>query len=164
MTKLTGIIITKDEEENIRSAIHNLDFCDEIIVCDGGSTDKTVDLAKSLDVVVISRQFKSFSDQRNYALGKASGEWILFLDADERVSVKLKQVIRELIKSSDINGVKFQRIDKFLGKYIYHGENAIVRLVRMAKKGTGTWKRSVHEYWDVEGAVTEATFPLYHDS
>src|SRR6266404_4468552 len=87
---ISAIILTKNEEENIAACLESLSWCDESIVIDDHSTDKTVDIAKKKGAQVFTRTMNNdFSDQRNYGLEKAQGDWILFIDADERVSSPL---------------------------------------------------------------------------
>src|SRR5579862_3720199 len=87
---ISAVILTKNEEKNIEACLDSVSWCDEKIVIDDHSTDKTVDLAKKKDAkVYIRTMYNNFSDQRNYGLEKAKGDWILFIDADERVSSAL---------------------------------------------------------------------------
>lgn len=161
---LTGVIITKNEEKNISEAITNLDFCDEIIVCDNNSSDKTTRLAKDLKAKVFSKKFTDYSQQRNYALDRAVDGWIFFLDADERVTNELRDEIKTIVKNNLVDGVYFKRTDYFLGKKLHFGETGSVRLLRLAKKASGVWRRGVHEYWDVEGRTTNAKNGIQHNS
>ena len=97
--KLTGVVLTRNEEKNIRRCLKSLKFCDEIIVIDDESNDKTKEIIKILGVKVFSRKLNnSFSGQRNFALKKALGEWVLFVDADEIVTSNLKNEIIQIIK------------------------------------------------------------------
>lgn len=161
---ITGVIITKNEERNITETISELSFCDEVIVCDNVSTDGTLKLARKTKAIVISKKFESYSDQRNYALDKATGDWVFFLDADERVSENLQKEIIEFVGNSRKDALKFKRDDCFLGQKILHGENATVTLLRLAKRDSGVWKRDVHEYWDVTGTFDTAKYPIKHYS
>ncbi|MEJ2348130.1 MAG: glycosyltransferase, partial [Patescibacteria group bacterium] len=95
---ISSIILTRNEEEKVVSCIKCLDFCDEIIVVDDNSSDETRKLAQKLGARVYKKKLKNnFAAQRNYGLEKARGEWILFIDADERVSDKLKNEIMQTI-------------------------------------------------------------------
>ena len=91
--RLSAAVITKDEERNIGECLRSLSFCDEVVVVDSGSTDRTAEIARSLGAAVHVRKFKDFSDQKNFAASQALGEWVLSVDADERVSEGLKKEI-----------------------------------------------------------------------
>ena len=96
--KITGLIITFNEEKNIQEIIDNFSICDEIIVVDSFSSDQTVEIAKqNLKVKVIQHRFEDFTKQRNIALDAATNDWVLFLDGDERIPTDLqKEIIAEL--------------------------------------------------------------------
>ena len=99
MEKLSAIIIVKNEEKNIVEAVKSVSFADEVVVVDNESGDDTVGLARKAGAIVYSKKFTDFSHQRNYALNKAKGKWILYIDADERVTPALKQEILASIKN-----------------------------------------------------------------
>lgn len=162
---LSAVIITKNEEINIEECIKSLSFCDEIIVIDDYSTDNTVIIAKELGAKIFKRALNSdFAAQRNFGLQKAKYEWVLFVDADERVTEALASEITnyKLQITNDIAGYYFRRIDYMWGKFLTHGEVGTLKLIRLAKKGAGKWMRKVHEYWDVEGKKSELKNPLMH--
>ena len=95
---ISVVVLTKNEEKNIEECLKTLQWCDEIVVVDDFSTDKTVSLAKRLGAKIFERNLEDdFSQQRNFGLGKATGEWVLFIDADERVSQNLASEIREQV-------------------------------------------------------------------
>jgi len=98
---LSAVILAKNEEENILQSIESVNFCDEIIVIDDYSKDKTTEIARNHGANVFRRRLNNdFASQRNFGLQKAKGEWVLFLDADERVSENLK---KEILKKFDAN-------------------------------------------------------------
>ncbi|NOQ91540.1 MAG: glycosyltransferase, partial [Flavobacteriaceae bacterium] len=96
--KITAIIPTFNEELNIEAAIKSVDFADEIIVIDSFSTDNTVALAKKHEVRLLQRKFDDFSSQKNYAINKVKYDWVFVLDADERISLVLKEEIKNTLK------------------------------------------------------------------
>lgn len=160
---MTGIILTKNEEKNIKGAIDCLSFCKEIIVVDDYSDDNTREIAKKMGARVYKRKLNSnFAKQRNFGLSKAKGEWVIFLDADERINKNLRNEILEKIKKKEFDGFKFKRKDKFLGKYLRFGETSAIRLLRLAKKNAGIWQGKVHEVWKVKGKVGECKVPIIH--
>src|SRR5581483_5472559 len=145
---LTSIILTKDEEKNIARSIRSVSFSDEIIIMDDYSKDQTTKIAKKLKTKVYKRHLTNdFAAQRNYALSKAKGEWVLFLDADETIPKSLKNEILKNIKDQSINGFYIKRRDYFLGKAMKYGETGNIKLLRLARKNSGKWARKIHEYW-----------------
>jgi glycosyltransferase involved in cell wall biosynthesis len=102
-----------------------------------------------------------FSSQRNFGLTKATGEWILFVDSDETVSADLAEEIQK-VSEIDCSGFYIKRQDWLFGKQLRHGETGRVRLLRLAKKNAGKWKRPVHEVWNVSGTTGELSHPLDH--
>lgn len=163
---ISAVILTKNEEENIESCIKGLRWCDEVLVIDDNSTDKTKKLAESLGARVLVNDLKNdFSQQRNFGLSKAKGDWVFFVDADERVSESLTFEITSSLLQKDtdfINGFCMRRIDTMWGKQLLHGENGNVRLVRLARKNAGQWVGDVHEEWKVKGKIVELKNPLFH--
>lgn len=132
MTKISAIIPTLNEEVHIEDAIQSVSFADEIIVIDSFSTDKTVELAKKYDVKIIKREFDDFSSQKNYAIDAASHPWIYMLDADERVTPKLKEEILAAVKDPKGHvGFYTRRVWFFLNrkmKYTGFQRDKVIRL------------------------------------
>lgn len=141
--KLTGIVITKNEEKTIEDCLKSLSFCDEIIVVDSNSQDKTEEIAKKNGAKVYSENFKDFSESRNFGLEKAEGDWILYVDADERVSQELADDIKSKIKSPEF------KVYKVIRKNYYFGNNAwpyLEKLERLfLKKDFKGWTGKLHE-------------------
>ena len=110
--KISALVITYNEEENIEGILDNLSFADELIVIDSYSTDRTVALIEEHpNVKLIQRKFINYTDQKSYALTQASHDWVLFLDADERLTPELKAEVLEVIHSdeSDVAAYFFKR-------------------------------------------------------
>ena len=101
--KITATIITFNEEDNIRAACESVSWADEIVVVDSESTDSTTELAAQCGARVITRKWPGFAAQKQFAVEQASHEWIFSLDADERVSDKLKASIASSCTSSSVN-------------------------------------------------------------
>jgi glycosyltransferase involved in cell wall biosynthesis len=151
---ISAIILTKNEEKNIEACLDSVSWCDEKIVIDDRSVDKTVELAKKKGAKIFTRSmYNNFSDQRNYGLEKAKGDWILFVDADERVSSALWYEIMQHTSESieDLTGFYIKRQDTMWGKVLKHGETGNITLLRLAKKSTEKWEGRVHEKWNVRG-------------
>lgn len=161
---LSVVILAKNEEKNIQACLESLNFCDEILLIDDNSSDNTVELAKQAGAhVLVHKLENNFAMQRNFGLEKAKGEWVLFIDADERVSKDLAKEIQTKISSSDDTvGYIIQRFDFMKGKMLTHGETADIKLLRLAKKDSGKWVGKVHETWDVSGNIEQLENPLSH--
>lgn len=161
---ISAVTLTKNEEKNIKECLETLDWCDEVVVVDDNSDDRTCDIAKKLGARVFSHSLNgNFALQRNFGIEKTKGDWILFVDADERVSGELRNEIGKVIaKSGNQAGYNIKRVDVWKGREIRHGEAGSTRLLRLAKKDAGEWKRKVHEVWDVQGFIGNLKNPLYH--
>ena len=162
---LSVVILTKNEEKNIAECIDSVSFADEVVVIDDESTDKTVNFAKKLGAKVFMRELNSdFAAQRNFGLKKANGDWILFVDADERISRVLASEINQLINNPMIkySGFFMKRLDHMWGRELKHGETGNIKLLRLAMKNSGKWYRRVHELWRVKGATYDLKNPLLH--
>jgi glycosyltransferase involved in cell wall biosynthesis len=159
------VILTKNEEKNIEGCLESVAWCDEKIIIDDHSIDKTVDIAKKKGAKVLSHAMHNdFSEQRNYGLSKASGDWVLFIDADERVSSALWYEIMQHTSESldDYAGFYIKRLDTMWGKVLRHGETGNIVLLRLAKKNTGKWEGKVHEQWKIQGKTLLLKNPLDH--
>jgi len=162
---ISAVVLTKNEERNIEECLSGLTWCDEIIVIDDNSIDDTIKTAEKFGAKVVRHSLnKNFADQRNFGLKQVKGEWIFFVDADERVSKELSDEIQKEIEKSDAAGFYFRRIDNFMGEWLRHGEVGSVRILRLAKKGTGEWKRKVDEIWEIKGKAKTFASPLLHYS
>lgn len=173
---ISAVVLTRNEDRNIKECLKSVAWCDETIVIDDYSDDKTVDIAKSLGALVFQRKLDgNFAAQRNFGSEKAKGEWVLFIDADERVSKELVEEIKSrcanLFHSRGENvpaprewldGFYIQRHDVVWNKKLKHGEAGNIKLLRLAKRGSGKWKRRVHETWDIKGPFKTLKNPLLH--
>jgi len=157
-TKLSALVITYNEEKNIDDLIENLSFADEIIIVDSFSTDNTVAKVKQhKNVTLIQNKFVNFSEQRNYALQYANHEWVLFIDADERISPKLSREINKSINNSEENIVAFEIYRKFYykKKLVRFSGWQTDKVYRLYKKSHVAFKSNlfVHELLDINGEV-----------
>lgn len=164
---ISAVILTKNEEKNIKECLKTLSWVNEIIIIDDFSVDKTIKTAKDLGARVFKRHLKdNFTSQRNFGLEKATKDWVLFVDADERVSSRLKDEILSATRGSmgeNYAGFRVKRKDLFLGKWLRFGETASVKLLRLAKKDAGKWRGKVHEVWQIKGRVKTLKYPLLHE-
>ncbi|MFZ2025107.1 MAG: glycosyltransferase family 2 protein [Microgenomates group bacterium] len=174
---ISCVILTHNNEKNIEPLLEMMHWCDECIVVDDDSTDKTRDIAKRAGAIVVKHALQNdFAAQRNIGLAiakgparnasqsDAGGDWILFVDSDELVSPLLAQEIQAIVKdaNSEAQGYYMKRIDTMWGRELRHGETRDVRLLRLARSGAGKWKREVHEVWDVTGGTKTCMHPLSH--
>lgn len=153
---LSAVIITKNKERDLPRALASLrKLVDEIVVVDSGSTDKTVEIAKKFGAKVYKRRFDNFSNQKNYALKKASGDWILFLDADEEISQELAKEIKKAIRNKGFDAYSMPRKNIIFGKFIRYTrwQPELDRHIWLWKRGKGRWLGAVHEEAQVEGRL-----------
>ncbi|WCM43019.1 glycosyltransferase family 2 protein [Flavobacterium sp. CBA20B-1] len=145
--KLTALIITLNEEKNIRDLLHNLDFADEIIVVDSFSTDQTLEIIKDFpEVKVYQHIFKDFSSQRNIALSYATTNWVLFIDADERISDNLKNEIQQTLRLSNIKrGYYLKRKFYFFNKPVHFSGLQSDKNLRLFQREHAQYHGIVHE-------------------
>lgn len=161
---LSTVILSKNEEENIKECIESVSFCDEVILVDDNSIDKTRQIAKNLGAKIFIRSLDNdFAAQRNFGLEKARGSWVLFVDADERVPISLKEeILKKISDSPGVMGYFVRRSDILFGRSLKYGETGNVRLLRLARRAGGKWRRKVHEFWDIIGRTQELFNPLLH--
>lgn len=165
MAKLSVVIITLNEEHTIEGCLRSVDFADEIIVLDSGSSDATTEICRRYTPFVCETDWPGFGAQKNRAIDKASGEWVLNLDADERVSPELRREIADVVKSASYNGFSIRFVSSFLGKVLAHGDWARTRKMRLVRKGYGCFTESqVHEQLKVNGPVGQLSGVIIHHS
>jgi len=157
-TKLSALVITYNEENNINDLIDNLSFADELIIIDSFSTDTTVDkIRQHKNVTLIQNKFINFSKQRNFALQYAKHDWVLFIDADERISPKLKHEIISTINDNqkDIVAYEIYRKFYFKKKLIHFSGWQTDKVYRLYKNQNVTFKKDlfVHELLNINGKV-----------
>ena len=154
MTKITAIIPTFNEESNIQKALDSVSFADEIIVIDSYSTDKTVEIVKKSTAVVLQRKFDNFSNQKNFAISKASNDWIFLLDADEEVTKELELEIVNIVNSSTtFCAFNIYRNFFFLEKQLRFSGWKRDKVIRLFQKSKCTYKGKVHEKIIADGEV-----------
>ena len=160
---ITAVVLAKNEEKNIADCMKSLLFCHEVLVIDDFSTDKTRTIAKDLGAKVLKRSLDNdFAAQRNFGLKKAKNDWVLFVDADERVDNDLRKEILKKVGKDEFSGYYIGRRDFMWGRELTAGEAGSIKLLRLGKKGIGKWERQVHEYWDIRDKVGKLSHSLLH--
>lgn len=163
MEKISAILITLNEEKNLEACLDGIRWVDEIIVVDCGSRDRTREIALRYTDAFHHRAWDSFSRQKAHALSLASNEWILSLDADERVTEELADEIRQAAGSETLDGYFLKRDNYFLGRLMRGGgwqHDYQMRLFRKSK--AKVTDRLVHEGFEIDGAVGRLSNPLKH--
>ena len=162
MNKISVIVITKDEEKNISECLKSVEWADEIIVVDAESCDKTIELAKKFTDKVYIKKWEGYVPQKKYALSIASNDWVLSLDADERITPELKNELLN-ITSSEFSGYKIRRKNFLLNKEITScGWGNDYQLRFFLKARTSLTDRLVHEGFTVNGKIGKLKNPMLH--
>lgn len=165
LARLSVITLALNEEHNITDCLKSVRWADEIIVVDSGSTDNTVALAKQYTKNVLTVEWKGYGTTKNIALDRASGEWILWLDADERITDDSASEIQAIVQAdvAEYAGYRIARRAYFLGKWIKHCGWYPGRVTRLFRKNASRFTESnVHEQIIVDGAIGELKHDLLH--
>jgi len=161
--RLSAVIIVKNEASNIAECLDSLAFCDERIVVDSGSGDDTLLIARQKGARVAFHEWSGFGPQKNYALSLAKGEWVLSIDADERVTPELAAEIHGAIKTDEADGFELSRMSSFCGRMIRHSGWSPDRVLRLFRRRKGRFSDDpVHERVLCDGKVGRLRAPLLH--
>jgi glycosyltransferase involved in cell wall biosynthesis len=164
-TKISAIVIAFNEEHDLGECLASLAWCDEIIVVDSGSTDRTRDIAARYGARIFVRPFAGFSDQKNFAAEQAGNDWILSIDADESVSDELREeILHALPGESAAAGFFIPRLNLWLGKPIRHGGWWPDHTLRLYRRSAARWAGVSHEAVAVEGRAGVLRHPIVHKS
>lgn len=163
MIKLSVVITTFNSEDKIEDCLKSVSFADEIIVVDGNSTDKTPEIVKKYtDRIFIKSNNLMLNINKNFGFSKATGEWILCLDSDERVTPELQKEIKEKVRDS-INGYWIPRKNIIFGKWMEHTGWYPDLQLRLFKRGKGRFpEEHVHEMIKVEGEFGQFNGHILH--
>lgn len=146
-------IITKDEEANLGQCLLSVSFADDIVVVDSGSSDRTVQLAREHGCRVYEEDWKGFGPQKQSAVDKCEHEWVLLIDADERIPKETLEVIKRTLVSPEADAYTFKRKNFLHGRWIRHSDWWPDRQVRLVRKSRGRLVSVVHERWATEGGI-----------
>jgi len=162
--RLSAIIIAKNEANNIGECLDSLAFCDERIVVDGGSSDDTAALAAAKGARLVSApDWRGFGPQKNLALSQATGDWVLSIDADERVSNALAAEIRSAIEGGKADGYAMPRRSSFCGRVMRHSGWYPDHVLRLFRRGKARFSDDqVHERVICDGVLGRLGEPLLH--
>ena len=152
--RISAVIITKNAANELAACLASVAFCDEILVVDSGSEDATVELATSLDARVIQTHWRGFGPQKQFAVEQAMHDWVLCVDADERVSAQLASEVTKSVSSAPTDDTaaaqttayRFARCNRFMGRYLRHGEGYPDWSLRLFDRRAARWSADiVHE-------------------
>ncbi len=161
---LSVAIITYNEKDNIRPCLASIDWADEIVVVDSGSDDGTPDICREHNIHFFIEPWQGFARQKNSAIAKTTGHWVLCLDVDERITEELREEIKTTISQPDAkDGYFLARKNFFLGKWIKHCGWYPDYTLRLFKNGKGRYaEREVHESIDLAGSTGHLKNPMEH--
>ena len=163
MPSLSVIIITRNEAANIRACLESVAWADEIIVVDSGSEDDTVDICREFTPHVYVHDWPGFGAQKNRALGYATGDWVLSLDADERVTPELRTEIGVAIHAGRADGFEISRRSSFCGRFMRHSGWYPDYVLRLFRRGSARFSDDlVHERLLVDGSIAQLDCMLLH--
>lgn len=148
---VSAVIIAGNEEQMLPGCLATLGFADEIVVVvDRGSTDRTATIAQRAGARVLRRKFDTFAKQKNFGIKNAQNDWVLVVDADERITPELGTQIKRAVREDRYDGYQLTRINVLFGKELRHGgwKESLLRLIR---KKSAVYRGAVHEHFDVTG-------------
>jgi glycosyltransferase involved in cell wall biosynthesis len=163
MPTITSITITKNEAEDIAKCLDSLQFCDERIVIDSGSTDNTVEIARARGATVVYHEWIGFGPQKNFGLTLAKGDWIFWLDADEEVTPELAAAVKQAVQSGDADGYRMSRLSWFCGQPMRHSGWHPDYVLRLFRRGNGQWAGGMsHDHVVCDGTVKRLPGLILH--
>jgi len=162
---LSAVLIARNAASQLAECLASVAFCDEIIVVDSGSEDATVEIAERCGARVIQAEWRGFGAQKQFAVEQAGHHWVLCIDADERVSETLGESIRALLSAPNLAAYRFARRNRFMGRYLRHGEGYPDWSLRLFDRRAARWSDdAVHEQVLAAGEVGTLQGDLLHES
>jgi glycosyltransferase involved in cell wall biosynthesis len=163
---LSAVLITKNARSQLGACLESLDFCDEIVVVDCGSDDGTVELAREAGARVIFQSWLGYGAQKQFAVEQARNDWVLCVDSDERISPELRSSIVSALNSPLAKVFAMPRRNRFLGRWLHHGEGYPDVSIRMFRRDSARWSSDVvHERVVTGNSVIERlNGDLLHES
>ena len=170
---LSAVLITRDAAQALPACLATLGWCDEILVVDSGSTDDTIAIARQHGARVIETHWRGFGPQKQFAVEQASHDWVLCIDADERVSEQLQESLAAVLSvpqgfpavTPTFTAYRFPRRNCFMGRYLRHGEGYPDWSLRLFDRRHARWSAdAVHEKVLTDAAIGELAGDLLHAS
>src|SRR5438270_3239155 len=162
---LSLVVITRDAAAQLADCLASAAFAAEAIVVDSGSRDDTVDIARRSGARVVAQSWLGFGPQKNFAVAQAAHDWVLCLDADERVSPELAGSIRSAMQAPECKAYAIARRNRFLGRWLAHGEGYPDWNLRLFDRRHARWSEdAVHEHVLAEGPAGRLEGDLLHAS
>jgi len=164
---LSVAIIAQDEEDRISDCLNSVSFADEVLVVDSGSQDQTISIAQFYGCKVISKKWMGYAQQKQYAVDSCCNDWVLILDADERLPKETAEQIQQIIETSQqgVSAFSFLRKNFFRNRWIRHCGWWPDRVLRMVDRRQGHFSDNlVHERWISNGPVKELDLTIEHRS
>ncbi|AGB42272.1 glycosyl transferase [Halobacteroides halobius DSM 5150] len=162
MVSIGVLVLTYNEEDNIEECLESVSWVDEIVVVDSYSQDDTLELARQYTSNIYQREFDDFATQRNYGLDQMESEWVLVVDADERVTSDLQEEVLNKLSNPEASGYKIPRKNYFLGKWIKYCGWYPDYTLRLFKVADNRYSGLVHEGLKIEGTVEKLEGTLIH--
>ena len=162
---LSAVLITRNAAGQLAECLASVAFCDEIVIVDCGSEDATLELAERCGARVIQSEWRGFGAQKQFAVEQAAHDWVLCIDADERVSERLRASILAVLPAPTFNAWRFARCNRFMGRYLRHGEGYPDWSLRLFDRRAARWSDDpVHEKVITDDAVGTLPGDLLHES
>jgi glycosyltransferase involved in cell wall biosynthesis len=162
---VSAVLITKNAAGQLADCLASVAFCDEIIVVDSGSDDGTAEIAGRHGARVIQSEWRGFGPQKQFAIEQASHDWVLCIDADERVSERLRESILAALSAPAVSAYRFPRCNRFMGRYLRHGEGYPDWSLRFFDRRHARWSAdAVHEKVLTEAEIGTLAGDLLHDT
>lgn len=162
LSDLSVFIIAKDEERHIQECVQSASFAAEVIVVDSGSSDRTAEIANQSGAIVIKHRFSDFASQKNFALQQTGREWVLSLDADERITAELREEIKRVIQDDTSNAFYIKRVSYIFSKRFNYSGTQHDYPMRLFRRSVGKFEQAIHEVVRIKGSTQRIHSPILH--
>lgn len=159
---LSAAIITKNEEDRLPECLRSISFCRDIVVVDSGSTDRTVGVAQDFGCRVFREDWKGYGPQKNSALSRCRHDWVLLLDADERLGEGGIEAVASVLRKPEATAYTLKRKNFLHGRWLRHGGQWPDRQVRLVNRLCGEFRSVIHERWETDGPVADLDACIEH--